>query len=96
MIFNWLNLLDKYWVIIILMLVVSGFTMICPPDHHPERTMIGMLKSMVPRISVSVGSSSTSPLSDWPRHDVGNIIALLFCIIQERFQILKLDPPPTT
>ena len=96
MIFNWLNLLDmNVWVIIILMLVVSGFTMISGLlIIILERTnMIGMLKSMgaadisIRKVFLYLSAFLIGRGMLW-----GNLIALLFCFIQARFQILKLDP----
>ncbi len=96
MIFNWLNLLDmNVWVIIILMLVVSGFTMISGLlIIILERTnMIGMLKSMgaadisIRRVFLYLSAFLIGQGMLW-----GNLIALLFCFIQDRFQVLKLDP----
>jgi lipoprotein-releasing system permease protein len=96
MIFNWLNLLDmNVWVIIILMLVVSGFTMISGLlIIILERTnMIGMLKSMGARdfsirkvfLYLSVFLIGQGML--W-----GNLIALVVCLFQKWTQILELDP----
>ena len=96
MIFNWLNLLDmNVWVIIILMLVVSGFTMISGLlIIILERTnMIGMLKSMgardfsIRKVFLYLSAFLIGQGMLW-----GNIIALAFCLIQDRFEILKLDP----
>ncbi len=96
MIFNWLNLLDmNVWVIIILMLVVSGFTMISGLlIIILERTnMIGMLKSMgardfsIRKVFLYLSAFLIGQGMIW-----GNIIALTFCLIQYEFQILKLDP----
>ncbi|WP_298653575.1 ABC transporter permease [uncultured Proteiniphilum sp.] len=96
MIFNWLNLLDmNVWVIIILMLVVSGFTMISGLlIIILERTnMIGMLKSMgtrdfsIRKVFLYLSAFLIVQGMLW-----GNIIALLFCFIQDKFQLLKLDP----
>ncbi|RNC64665.1 ABC transporter permease [Proteiniphilum sp. X52] len=96
MIFNWLNLLDmNVWVIIILMLVVSGFTMISGLlIIILERTnMIGMLKSMgakdlsIRRVFLYLSAFLIGQGMLW-----GNIIALAFCLIQDKFQLLKLDP----
>lgn len=96
MIFNWLNLLDmNVWVIIILMLVVSGFTMISGLlIIILERTnMIGMLKSMgAADISIRGVFLYLSAFLIGRGMLWGNLIALLFCFIQDRFQILKLDP----
>lgn len=96
MIFNWLELLNmNVWVIIILMLIVSGFTMISGLlIIILERTnMIGMLKSMgardfsIRKVFLYLSAFLIGRGMLW-----GNIIALLFCIIQDRFGILKLDP----
>lgn len=96
MIFNWLNLLDmNVWVIIILMLVVSGFTMISGLlIIILERTnMIGMLKSMgarnfsIRKVFLYLSLFLIGQGMLW-----GNVIALSFIFIQDRFQILKLDP----
>lgn len=96
MIFNWLNLLDmNVWVIIILMLVVSGFTMISGLlIIILERTnMIGMLKSMgardfsIRKVFLYLSAFLIGQGMLW-----GNVIALLFCILQDRFHLLKLDP----
>lgn len=96
MIFNWLNLLDmNVWVIISLMLIVSGFTMISGLlIIILERTnMIGMLKSMgardfsIRRVFLYLSAFLIGRGMLW-----GNIIALLFCALQSKFKILKLDP----
>lgn len=96
MIFNWLNLLDmNVWVIIILMLVVSGFTMISGLlIIILERTnMIGMLKSMgardfsIRKVFLYLSAFLIGQGMLW-----GNIIALIFCTIQDKFQLFKLDP----
>ncbi len=96
MIFNWLNLLDmNVWVIISLMLIVSGFTMISGLlIIILERTnMIGMLKSMgardfsIRRVFLYLSAFLIGRGMLW-----GNIIALLFCVLQSKFKILKLDP----
>lgn len=96
MIFNWLNLLDmNVWVIIILMLVVSGFTMISGLlIIILERTnMIGMLKSMgardfsIRKVFLYLSAFLIGQGMLW-----GNVIALLFCILQDQFHLLKLDP----
>ena len=96
MIFNWLNLLDmNVWVIIILMLVVSGFTMISGLlIIILERTnMIGMLKSMgardfsIRKVFLYLSTFLIGQGMLW-----GNIIALSFCLIQHKFQLLKLNP----
>jgi len=96
MIFNWLILLDmNVWVILILMLVISGFTMISGLlIIILERTnMIGILKSMgardfsIRKVFLYLSTFLIGQGMLW-----GNIIALLFCFIQHRWEILKLDP----
>lgn len=96
MIFNWLNLLDmNVWVIIILMLIVSGFTMISGLlIIILERTnMIGILKSMGARdfslrkVFVYLSAFLIGQGMLW-----GNIVGLAVCLIQKQFQIFKLDP----
>lgn len=96
MIFNWLELLNmNVWVIIILMLIVSGFTMISGLlIIILERTnMIGILKSIgardfsIRKVFLYLSAFLIGKGMLW-----GNIIALVFCIIQHQFNILKLDP----
>ena len=96
MIFNWLNLLDmNVWVILILMILVSGFTMISGLlIIILERTnMIGMLKSMgardysVRKIFLYLSGFLICQGMIW-----GNVIGLIFCLLQLKFQIFKLDP----
>ncbi len=96
MIFNWLSLLNmNVWVIITLMLIVSGFTMISGLlIIILERTnMIGMLKSMGARdLSIRKVFLYLSAFLIGRGMLWGNIIALIFCVVQDRFKILKLDP----
>ena len=95
-IFNWLDLIDmNVLVIIVLMLIVSGFTMISGLlIIILERTnMIGMLKSMgardlsIRKIFLYLSAFLIARGMFW-----GNVIALTLCIIQWQFQIIKLDP----
>jgi len=94
--FNWLDLLDmNVWVIVILTLVLSGFTMISGLlIIILERTnMIGILKSMgardfsIRKVFLYLSAFLIGQGMLW-----GNVIALLFCFIQDRWQLLKLDP----
>lgn len=96
MIFNWLSLLDmNVQVIIILMLIVSGFTMISGLlIIILERTnMIGILKAMgtrdfsIRKVFLYLSAFLIGQGMLW-----GNIIALAFCFIQDHFQIIKLNP----
>jgi len=95
-IFEWLQLLDtNVWVIIILMLVVSGFTMISGLlILILERTnMIGILKALgaknvsIRKVFLYVSSFLILKGMLW-----GNLIALAICFIQKQFGIIKLDP----
>lgn len=96
MIFNWLELLDmNVWIIIILMISVSGFTMISGLlILILERTnMIGILKAlgspnkMIRKTFIYVSSFIILKGMIW-----GNIIALIICFAQKWFGIIKLDP----
>lgn len=96
MIFNWLSLLDmNVWVILVLMILVSGFTMISGLlIIILERTnMIGMLKSMgardfsIRKVFLYLSAFLIGQGMLW-----GNIIGLAFCLLQKHFQIIKLNP----
>lgn len=96
MIFGWLSLLDmNVWVIIILMLAVSGFTMISGLlILILERTnMIGILKALgarnysIRKIFLYISSFLILKGMLW-----GNVIALGICILQKVFGIIRLDP----
>lgn len=95
-IFAWLDLLDvNVWVILILMVGVAGFTMISGLlIIILERTnMIGVLKAL--------GADNTSVRKVFLSFSVllirkgmlwGNVVALLFCVLQYYFKLIKLDP----
>ena len=96
MIFSWLSLLDmNVWVILILMLAVSGFTMISGLlIIILERTnMIGILKALgahnfrIQKVFLYISSFLILKGMLW-----GNVIALGICILQKLFGIIKLDP----
>lgn len=95
-VFGWLDLLDmNVWVIMILMLAVSGFTMISGLlIIILERTnMIGILKALgasnysIRKIFLYISSFLIIKGMIW-----GNIIALCICILQKIFGFIKLDP----
>lgn len=95
-IFNWLDLLDvNVWVIIILMIIVSGFTMISGLliIILEQTNMIGILKAVgarnfsIRKVFLYLSAFLIGKGMIW-----GNIIGLSICFIQEKFQILKLDP----
>lgn len=96
MIFNWLELLDmNVWIILILMVSVSGFTMISGLLILilEKANMIGILKAMgapnkmIRKTFIYVASFIILKGMLW-----GNIIALVICGAQELFGIIKLDP----
>lgn len=96
MIFNWLNLLDmNVWIIIVLMTIVSGFTMISGLlIIIIERTnMIGILKSIgardfsIRKVFLYLSAFLIGRGMIW-----GNIIALTVCLVQHNFQVFKLEP----
>ena len=95
-IFNWLDLLDmNVWIIIILMIAVSGVTMISGIlIIILERTnMIGILKAIgtsdmtIQRIFLYLSSHLIIQGMLW-----GNVIALAFCLLQKYFHIIRLNP----
>lgn len=96
MIFNWLAVLDSNVVIIlILMILVSGFTMISGLlIIILERTnMIGILKTLgesnysIRKIFLYVSFFLIVKGMCW-----GNIIGIAICLLQSHFKWLKLDP----
>ena len=96
MIFSWLDILDmNVIVILVLMLVVAGFTMISGLlIIILERTnMIGILKALgedngsIRKIFMYVSFFLIGKGMLW-----GNIIGIGLCMIQSTFHILKLDP----
>lgn len=96
MIFSWLDLLDmNVWVIIILMLAISGFTIISGLlIIILERTsMIGILKTMgarsysIRKTFMYVSSFIVLKGMLW-----GNIVAIAIILIQEYTGFIKLDP----
>ncbi|CDA22581.1 MAG TPA: ABC transporter permease [Candidatus Caccoplasma intestinavium] len=94
--FNWLDLLDmNVWVILILLSLVSGFTMISGLlviilEHT---RMIGVLKTLgagnisVRKIFLYVAAFLVGRGMLW-----GNICGISLCLVQYYFQIIKLDP----
>lgn len=95
-IFAWLDLLDlNVWVILILMTGVAGFTMISGLlIIILERTnMIGILKALgadnwaIRKVFLNFSFFLISRGMIW-----GNIIGLLFIVLQSCFHVLRLDP----
>jgi len=96
MIFNWLNVLDiNVVVILVLMLAVSGFTMISGLliIILERANMIGILKTLgqtdssLRLVFLNVAFFLVGKGMMW-----GNIIGLSFCFIQSYFHIIALDP----
>lgn len=96
MIFSWLSLLDmNVWVIIILMLAVSGFTMISGLliIILERANMIGILKALgarntsIRKVFLYISAFLILKGMFW-----GNCIALAICGLQKYFGIIKLDP----
>ena len=95
-IFAWLDLLDlNVWVILILMTGVAGFTMISGLlIIILERTnMIGVLKALgadntaIRKVFLSFSVFLIGRGMVW-----GNVIGLLFILVQSQFNLFKLDP----
>ena len=93
--FDWLNLTDmNVWIILILMISVSGFNMVSGLlILILERTnMIGILKAMgtknwsIRKIFLYQSGFLVSKGLLW-----GNIIGIAICLLQAKFQIFKLD-----
>lgn len=96
MIFKWLNLLDmNVWVILILMILVSGFTMISGLliIILEKTNTIGVLKSMgardfaIRKVFLYLSGFLIGRGMLW-----GNVIGLMFCVLQKNFQLIKLNP----
>lgn len=94
--FNWLDLLDmNVWVILILMSVVSGFTMISGLlIIILERTnMIGILKALgAPNYSIRKIFLYVSVFLVGKGMLWGNLIGISLCLLQSYFKIIKLNP----
>jgi lipoprotein-releasing system permease protein len=95
-IFDWLSILDmNVWIILILMALVSGFNMISGllVIILERSKMIGVLKSLgspnrsIRKIFLYLSLFLTTRGMLW-----GNIIAVLLIVIQNTFEIFKLNP----
>lgn len=94
--FGWLELLDmNLWVILILMMVISGFTIISGLlILILERTqMIGLLKG------VGATNGSVRKIFIWLASFlvlkgvvIGNVIGLTLCLLQSKLGLIRLDP----
>lgn len=94
-IFDWLNLIDSNVVfILILMIIVAGFNMISgllillfeSISTIGALKAFGMTDRQLRRVYLRLSSGIVLKGLVW-----GNALALLFCLIQDRFHLLKLD-----
>ncbi|MBR5300886.1 MAG: ABC transporter permease [Bacteroidales bacterium] len=94
--FDWLNLIDfNVFFILILMTIVAGFNMISGLliMLFENISTIGLLKSLgMTDRAISKVFLSTSAVLVLKGMAVGNILAILFCIIQGTTHLLKLNP----
>ena len=95
-IFDWLNLLDmNVWIILGLIILVAGFNMVSGLLILilERTTMIGVLKAVgtgnrsIRKIFIYISSFLIFKGMLW-----GNVAGILFCLIQAKFGIFKLDP----
>lgn len=95
-IFGWLEIIDiNVWIILILMLLVSGVNMISGVLILilERSTTIGILKAMgkpdwnIRKVFLYLSGFLVARGMLW-----GNLIAISICLLQQYFQILPLDP----
>ena len=95
-IFDWLDLLDvNVLIVLILMTVVAGFNMVSGLLVMLLRNipLIGTLKALgmqdrdVGRLFVRIGAEAVLK-----GMLVGNALAVIFCLIQDRTHVIPLDP----
>ncbi|MGM9768912.1 MAG: ABC transporter permease [Candidatus Cryptobacteroides sp.] len=95
-IFSWLDLIDfNVLIVLVLMVAVAGFNMISSLLIMLFRniSVIGTLKAMgmsdraISSVFLRIASSATLK-----GMAVGNILAFLFCIVQDATHFVKLDP----
>lgn len=94
--YGWLDMIDfNVFFILMLMTIVAGFNMISGLliMLFENISTIGLLKSlgMTDKAIAKVFLSSSAVLTA-KGMAIGNAIAILFCIIQSRTHLLKLDP----
>lgn len=94
--FNWLDILDmNVWIILILMLVVSGFNMISGLLIMllEKVSMIGLLKSIgMTNFSLQKIFLYRSAIIVLRGMFWGNVIGIGCCLLQQHFGIFKLNP----
>ena len=94
--FDWLNLLDfNVLFVLVLMMIVAGFNMISGLliTLFENISTIGVFKAMgMTDKSISKVFLSSSAALVLKGMVIGNAVALLLCLIQGQYHILKLDP----
>lgn len=94
--FDWLNLLDfNVLFVLVLMMIVAGFNMISGLliTLFENISTIGVFKAMgMTDKSISKVFLSSSAALVLKGMLIGNAVALLLCLIQGQYHILKLDP----
>lgn len=94
--FDWLNLIDfNVFFILMLMTVVAGFNMISSLLIllFENISTIGLLKSLgMTDRGISAAFLARAAVLVAKGMAIGNSLAFLFCIIQDRTHLLKLDP----
>jgi lipoprotein-releasing system permease protein len=94
--FNWLSLIDfNVGIILLLMTIVAGFNMISGLliMLFENISVIGLLKAlgMTDRAISKVFLSSSAVLV-FKGMALGNVLALLFCVVQGTTKVLRLNP----
>ena len=94
--FDWLNLIDfNVFFILMLMTIVAGFNMISSLliQLFENISAIGLLKALgMTDRGISAAFLAKSAVLVLKGMAIGNALAFLFCIIQDRTHLLKLDP----
>lgn len=94
--FDWLNLIDfNVFFILMLMTIVAGFNMISSLliQLFENISAIGLLKALgMTDRGISTAFLAKSAVLVAKGMAIGNALAFLFCIIQDRTHLLKLDP----
>lgn len=94
--FDWLDLIDfNVFVILVLMTIVAGFNMISGLliMLFENISTIGLLKALgMTDKAISKVFLSSSAFLVFKGMAVGNLLAVLFCVIQDKTGLLRLDP----
>ena len=94
--FSWLSLIDfNVFFILLLMTIVAGFNMISGLliMLFENISTIGLLKSLgMTDMSISKVFLSSSAVLVFKGMAAGNVLAILFCLIQGTTHLLRLDP----